>query len=117
MVYHESMRLAATEQAAAAAAAAAGAAGTAAVLPATSAAALEPPAWQEPQKGDTWRWLLMRLGIRDWFIFSAMHNEAGGRACGAGLLQHRLGLLPDCHEPCCMRASKAAAPSSRSQPL
>ncbi|KAI7843632.1 hypothetical protein COHA_002872 [Chlorella ohadii] len=97
MVYWEVLRLAAAEQEAAegltatphaaAAAAAAGAtgagtagtgaaAGAAAVGAAAARAAAEPHVWREPQKGDTWEWLLMHLGIRDFFIFSAMQNEA-----------------------------------------
>lgn len=115
MVYWEVLRLAAAEQEAAegltatphaAAAAAAGAtgagtagtgaaAGAAAVGAAAARAAAEPHVWREPQKGDTWEWLLMHLGIRDFFIFSAMQNEAGGFACVAcaAVLRRMVGLL------------------------
>lgn len=68
--------------------AAAGAAGSAAAGSAAGGAstrAVAPPAWREPQKGDTWRWLIMHLGIRDWFILSAMQNEAGALGCCASL--------------------------------
>lgn len=58
-------------------------------MAATAAAVGQPPVWREPQKGDTWRWLLVHLGIRDFFIFSAMRNEAGGLldccVCGAAM--------------------------------
>ncbi|KAL4431731.1 hypothetical protein ABPG77_002947 [Micractinium sp. CCAP 211/92] len=32
--------------------------------------------WREPQRGDTWRWLLMHLGIRDFFLYSALKEGA-----------------------------------------
>ncbi|PSC72038.1 cryptochrome DASH-like isoform A [Micractinium conductrix] len=39
--------------------------------------------WRDPQRGDTWRWLLMHLTIRDYFIFLALkEGEALERAEG-----------------------------------
>lgn len=39
-----------------------------------------PLLWREPQRGDTWRWLLMHLGIRDFFLYSALKEEEGAGA-------------------------------------
>ena len=78
-VHAEVMRLAAAEaaeeaggQPPAGTPAAAGAA--AAIAAAAAGAGL---AWREPQKGDTWRWLLMHLAIRDHFIYSALREGDG----------------------------------------
>ena len=35
------------------------------------------PGWREPQRGDTWRWLVMHLAIRDFFTFTALKEGEG----------------------------------------
>ena len=49
------------------------------------------PGWREPQRGDTWRWLLMHLAIRDFFTFTALKEGEGKPA-----LWHAC-----CHCCCC----------------
>jgi hypothetical protein len=35
------------------------------------------PGWREPQRGDTWRWLLMHLATRDFFTYTALKEGEG----------------------------------------
>ena len=97
-VHAEVMRLAAAEAAAAAAAepelgglppsAKDGASSAQPAAGAAAATAGAPPAaavaWREPQRGDTWRWLLMHIAIRDFFVYIALREgEAGALATRA----------------------------------
>lgn len=42
----------------------------------------QPPEWREPVRGDGVRWLLMHVGIRDFFLYTALKEGGGASECG-----------------------------------
>ena len=67
-----------------------------------------PDPWAEPRAGDSWRWLLMHLAIRDWFLFSALRDGDGAAAAHAVRLLRTLSMQRSTPLPCPARSPGAA---------